>query len=119
MLDILMHRGTPQPYNYSPTGSGRYRQGSGADPYQHSLSVLQRIKELEKDGLTAEEIRKTVGYSSGDIRKMKSIVKNQQIRDNVARVHAMNTKGMSPKAISEKTGLPLSTVRNYIKEGRL
>ena len=34
--DILEQSGIPQMFDYDPHGSGRYRQGSGENPYQHA-----------------------------------------------------------------------------------
>ena len=46
--DELYHVGTPQMYDGDPNGSGRYRQGSGSKPYQHSSSFRTRYLELKE-----------------------------------------------------------------------
>lgn len=113
--DYLHHTGTPQLYDGSPTGSGRYRQGSGDNPHQHRKDLLTRIKELEDGGLSAEEIRNTIGLSSGEIRALKSQEKHQKQQREMNICLELHNKGMRPSAISRQTGIPDSNVRRYLK----
>ena len=43
--DKLYHIGTPQLVDYDPHGSGRYRQGSGANPHQHETDARSFARE--------------------------------------------------------------------------
>lgn len=59
-LDFLIeHSGTPQMYDFDPNGSGRYRQGTGDNPYQRACSIqaldarLRQQKFSEKERATA------------------------------------------------------------------
>ena len=45
--DELKHYGTPQMFAGDPHGSGRYREGTGQNPYQHGSGFLARINELK------------------------------------------------------------------------
>ena len=51
MKDYLMHYGRG---HLDGGHSGRYRWGSGEDPYQHSGDFLSRVEELKKQGLSEE-----------------------------------------------------------------
>ena len=45
--ELIEHSGTPQRYDGDPNGSGRYRQGSGENPNQHtSCDFLTRVNSL-------------------------------------------------------------------------
>ena len=55
--DILMHYGIKR-------RSGRYKWGSGKDPYQHSGDFLGRVEELQKKGLSEKEIADTIGLTT-------------------------------------------------------
>ena len=46
-----MHYGTPQKFPGDPNGSGRYREGSGNNPYQHDGGLPGAVKEFRKEGL--------------------------------------------------------------------
>ena len=47
-VDWLAHLGTPQQYDFDPHGSGRYRQGSGEEPYQHAREFKDRVNAIRK-----------------------------------------------------------------------
>lgn len=113
--DYLHHTGTPQMYDGSPTGSGRYRQGSGDNPHQHKKDLLTRIKELEDGGLSATEIKEVTGLSSGEVRALKSLEKHKKQQQEMNVCLELHNKGMKPSAISRQTGIPDSSVRRYLK----
>ena len=117
MEDYLEHYGTPQNYPFDPHGSGRYREGSGKDPNQHPTDLLARISELEKKYNGKEtEVAKALGMSTTELRQRKSMAKEEQKAANIARVRRLKDHGCSNLEIERRTGIPESTVRNYLKE---
>lgn len=117
MEDYLEHYGTPQNYPFDPHGSGRYREGSGKDPNQHPTDLLARISELEKKYNGKEtEVAKALGISTTELRQRKSMAKEEQKAANIARVRRLKDHGCSNLEIERRTGIPESTVRNYLKE---
>ena len=105
--NYLEHYGTPR-------HSGRYPWGSGKNP-QRSKNFLQREKELKAQGLTEKEIAKAFGISTYDLRNRHAVATNEEKMEKYNQVKKLGDKGMSPKAISERTGLPEPTVRSYLK----
>ena len=103
----VKHYGTPR-------HSGRYPWGSGKNP-QRSKNFLQRDDELKRQGLTEKERAEAWGMSTGQYRAMRSNAKNEQQKDDIRRVQKLRDAGNSIAAISRETGIPDSTVRNYLK----
>ena len=61
--DFIMHYGRG---HLDGGHSGRYRWGSGEDPYQHSGDFLARVNDLKKQGLSEPEIAESMGILSRD-----------------------------------------------------
>lgn len=55
MTDDLYHVGTKR-------HSGRYKWGSGNDPYQHSGDFISRVDALKKSGMSEVEVAKNLGF---------------------------------------------------------
>lgn len=112
--NYLKHYGTPR-------HSGRYPWGSGKNP-QRNKSFLQREAELKAQGLTEKERANAFGISTADLRARHSIATNAVKMDQIAEVVKLRDKGYSLSAISDKTGIPQSTVKTYLdptKEARV
>lgn len=110
MSDIIKHYGTPR-------HSGRYPWGSGKNP-QRSYNFVQRVNELQKQGLSQPEIVKALGLkSTTQLRAQKSIAVKEIYRENVARAKALSEHGNSNVEIGKLMGVGESTVRNWLKEG--
>ena len=105
----LKHYGTPR-------HSGRYPWGSGKNP-QRNKNFLSRAKDLERQGLTQKEIAEAMGFSTTQYRAMYSIAVNEKKKDDIDRVLKLKAKGYSNAAIERETGIPESTIRNYLKPG--
>ena len=105
-MAYLEHYGTPR-------HSGRYPWGSGKNP-QRSQDILTRAKELEKQGLSRVEIANAFGMSTTDYRAMYKIASENVKRDAMRRCQELKEKGYSVAAIQRSTGLPWSTVKNYL-----
>lgn len=113
-MAYLEHYGTPR-------HSGRYPWGSGKNP-QRSQDILTRAKELEKQGLSRVEIANAFGMSTTDYRAMYKIASENVKRDHIRRCQELKEKGYSVAAIQRATGLPWSTVKNYLdpeKQGKV
>lgn len=105
----IRHYGTPR-------HSGRYPWGSGKNP-QRNKNFLQRADELKKQGLTEKQIAEAFNMSTGQYRAQRSLAKNEQQKEDIRRVQELKDAGNSIAAISRETGIPDSTVRNYLKPG--
>ena len=104
---FLKHSGTPQIIDFDPHGSGRYRQGSGEDPHQHQFDLLYEIEKMKKSGLYANEteIARALGYSSGELRAIKTNLIAEKRAADAARALRMKERGMSNVAIANKMGI--------------
>ena len=102
-IDELMHYGMPR-------RSGRYPWGSGKDPYQHCTDFLSRIKYLSDNGVSDEDIAKSMGLTKQQFETEKSF----------AIVNDMMKQGKSEKEIAEALGSTTTKVRlqkTMIKDG--
>ena len=119
----LAHYGTAQPYDNSPTGSGRYRKGSGENPNQRAKDFIGRLEQLKQTGWkeTPENIRNTFGMSTGEFREAKAVAKNELRKMQVDAAKNMKKDGLGATEIarrlstSDKT-ISESTVRSWLNE---
>ena len=114
---FLAHVGTPQNIDFDPHGSGRYRQGSGENPHQHDFDLLYEIERLRKvEGKSEKEICKALGYSSGELRAIKTNLSAQKYAYDAARAIKMKDRGMSYVAIGQKLGYSDKKIAKMIEE---
>ena len=102
-LDELMHYGMPR-------RSGRYPWGSGKDPHQHCTDFLSRIQYMSENGVSDEDIAKSMGLTKQQFETEKSF----------ATVHDMTKRGKTEKEIAEALGTTTTKVRlqkTMIKDG--
>ena len=102
-IDELMHYGMPR-------RSGRYPWGSGKDPYQPCTDFLSRIKYLADNGVSDEDIAKSMGLTKQQFETEKSF----------AIVNDMMKQGKSEKEIADALGTTTTKVRlqkTMIKDG--
>lgn len=102
-LDEIMHYGMPR-------RSGRYPWGSGKDPYQHCTDFLSRVQYMVDNGVSDDDIAKTMGLTRQQFDTEKSF----------AIVNDMVKKGKSEKDIAEALGTTTTKVRlqkTMIKDG--
>lgn len=112
--ESLMHYGRSAK-DGAPIGSGRYRLGSGDDPYQHNAtSFINRIKELEESGLTKTEIAKSVGMSTTELRVQESLAKQELRNLKVDTAKSLKDQGLNTYKIAEKMGIAESSVRSLL-----
>ena len=95
--DILMHYGIKR-------RSGRYKWGSGKDPYQHSGDFLGRVEELQKKGLSEKEIADAIGLTTSQLRIQKSLAKDERRMLQVARAKSLREDGYSLSEITKIMG---------------
>ena len=114
----ILHSGTPQQFDFDPNGSGRYRQGSGNDPYQHSIDFLGRVEKLKAKGWkeTPENIKKEFGLTTKEYRMEKSICNDERRMALVSRAKSLRDNGHSNMDIARRMKVPESTVRNWFNE---
>lgn len=109
--DDIQHYGTPR-------HSGRYPWGSGKNP-QRSRDFLSRNDELKAKGVSEIERAKALlgpDATTEDLRNKVSIVNESRKLAAVYAVRRCGETGMSIMAISRETGVPPSTVKEYLKE---
>ena len=103
---FLAHTGTPQMFDFDPHGSGRYRQGSGKEPHQHGFDLLYEIDQMKKSGRykNETEIARALGYSSGELRAIKTNLIAEKYASDAAKAIKLKEKGWSYVRIGEKLG---------------
>ena len=114
--DILAHVGTPQEYDFDPHGSGRYRQGSGENPYQHPSDFKTRIAAMKQQGLSEAEIAAYLGYkSTTQLRSAITRANEEEFYNDIAVIREQRAKGVtSPTEIGKILGKSESTVRGIM-----
>ena len=115
---FLSHVGVGWDHNPPGVGSSRYPHGSGKNPYQHTFDLLHEIDKMKKSGKfkNETEIAKALGYSSGELRAIKSNLIAEKRASDTARACKMREKGMSTMAIAEELGISEAKVRYMLKE---
>ena len=112
---FLAHVGTP--HEGATPHSGRYKWGSGEDPYQHRFDLLVEIQKMKASGLykNETEIAEALGYSSGELRAIKSNLIAEKRAADLSRILKMKERGESNIAIAEKMGMSEGKVRSMLK----
>lgn len=114
---FLAHVGTPQNIDFDPHGSGRYRQGSGDNPHQHGFDLLYEIDKMKKSGLykNETEIARALGYSSGELRAIKTNLISEKYASDAAKALKLKEKGWSYVRIGQELGVSDKTVKNMLE----
>ena len=102
-INELMHYGMPR-------RSGRYPWGSGKDPYQHCTDFLSRVQYMVDNGVSDEDIAKSMGLTKEQF----------DIEKSFAVINDMTKQGKSEKEIAEALGTSTTKVRlqkTMIKDG--
>ena len=102
-INELMHYGMPR-------RSGRYPWGSGKDPYQHCTDFLSRLQYMSSEGVSDEDIAKTMGLT----------MEQFKIEKSFAIINDMTKQGKSEKEIADVLGTSTTKVRlqkTMIKDG--
>lgn len=108
-IDSLMHYGTKR-------HSGRYPWGSGKEPFQHGTDFLARVDELKKSGLSENEIAKTLGMTTTDLRMQYGVAKDERRSLQVARAESLKADGYNTSEIARMMGFANeSSVRSLLE----
>ena len=102
-INELMHYGMPR-------RSGRYPWGSGKDPYQHCTDFLSRVQYMVDNGVSDEDIAKSMGLS----------MEQFNIEKSFAVINDMTKQGKTEKEIADALGTSTTKVRlqkTMIKDG--
>ena len=123
----LLHSGTPQMRDFDPNGSGRYRQGSGDNPYQHAREFKDRITAIRRSKggtLSYRELSEymfgkkedgTLNVSDREFRKMITQANASISEHDYLKATKLQSKGWSDKAIAKELGRSESGVRDLLK----
>ena len=111
--DYLLHYGTPH-MGYTPH-SGRYAWGSGENAYQRNGGFLQKVDEMSKAGMSETEIAEAFGMNTSELRAKKAKDRDAFTKGRDNAVYRLADKQWSPKAISQRLGIPQQTVYKIIK----
>ena len=118
-LDYLQHTGTPQMFPMDPNGSGRYREGTGENPYQHSMTFLSRVAKLESKGWkpTTENVFKEFGIKSlTEYKREISLCKQEEKLAQMDRAyHLRFDLGHSNAEVERMMGVDEGTLRGWYK----
>lgn len=110
----LAHIGTP--HDGAVPHSGRYKWGSGDDPKQRNRSFLDSAELLARKGLTEKEIADALGVTTGKLRAMKAIAKNERRDARRTYILTESAKGRSNSDIARSLGVNESMVRRIISD---
>lgn len=109
--EYLAHYGILRKSGRYPWGSGeeqkkRFPWGAGDTQNKRNKMFLDIVEQHRKvDGMTDLEIAKAYGMSLADLRKLKTIARNEQTQNLLNQIQRMQDKGMSNVAIAERLGL--------------
>ena len=116
--EFIEHYGTPQRFPGDPTGSGRYREGTGKTPLQHGNDFLSRVEKLKSKGWTEtpENIKNEFGLTTSQYRIEKSICLDERKAQDISRAKALKIDGKSTSEIGRIMGVNESTVRGWFDQ---
>lgn len=117
----LFHYGTPQLFINSPRGSGRYRKGTGDNPYQHQMDFRDEVLRLRKEGLSDKDIMKKLSTSDHEIkstefRAIMTVGKTAQRDADRRMALKLKDKGLSNVEIGKRMGINESSVRGLLDD---
>lgn len=113
--EILAHIGTP--HVGSTPHSGRYKYGSGEQPYQNGFDFLARCNYLKDKGLSEKEIADSMKLSTTQLRTQKSIAKNENQLAELATIIKLKNKDWANQAIADYLGYNSeSSIRNILNQ---
>lgn len=121
--DYLKHVGVGHDDNPPGRGSGRFAYGSGKNAYQRlGREFYEEYKKLKESGLSEKEIAEELGCydihgkpSTGILRDMRAVAKNNVRKENVRRAHELRDQGYTLNDIAKELGLPNeSSVRSLL-----
>ena len=94
--------------------SGRYKEGTGEDPYQCKEGIRATVFELRAKGVPDTDIAKMLGMSTTTMRQRISLEKEEEKAYQTALAVQLKAKGYSNTAIAERMKISEGTVRNLL-----
>ena len=114
----IVQAGTP--HAGSVPHSGRYKWGSGEDPYQSSTTFLAEVDRLmKKEGMSEKEAAYALGMNTAQLRARKTAAKSAKREGDIAIARQMREKGASYGAIGDRLGLSAATAKKLAEGGIL
>ena len=110
--DFLAHVGIP--HEGITPHSGRYPYGSGENSFQRDFSWYAEVQKLRRQGLTDDEIRNNQNMTTTQFRARIANSGQTIKKYYIAKCRELDEKGLNHVQIAKQTGLPESTVRNYL-----
>lgn len=95
--------------------SGRYKEGTGEDPYQCAIGIRATVADLRAKGVPDTDIAKYLGMSTTTMRQRISLEKEEERAYQAALAVQLKDKGYSNTAIAERMKISEGTVRNLLK----
>lgn len=93
---VIVHYGTPR-------HSGRYPWGSGDDQTStRNHTLVTTANEMRKQGLSETTIAKGLGITTTQLRDIRTVVRNEQLQDQIHMAQQLADKGMSNVAIAKR-----------------
>lgn len=105
----LEHYGTLRKSGRYPWGSGGNSDGT-TTTFRH-MDFLAHVNNLKKQGLSEKEIADSFGIRQADLRKYKSISKEQVKQERIGEIIKLSKDGLSNVAIGKELGIAESNVR--------
>lgn len=115
--DFLMHFGVGPDDNPPGRGSGRYEEGSGDNPYQHSGDFFTRVQRLKKEHpeLKGNDLAIAAGCrNTNDFRIQYSRALSEHRSARNAKIQAMLDSGKKRQEIADYFGVNESTLRSWL-----
>lgn len=95
--------------------SGRYKEGTGEDPYQCAIGIRAIVADLRSKGVPDVEIAKYLGMSTTTMRYRISLEKEEERAYQAALAVQLKNKGYSNVAIAARLNISEGKVRNLLK----
>jgi orotate phosphoribosyltransferase-like protein len=116
--EYMAHYGTPRHSGRYPWGSSGWGDG-GTESDQRNPTLLGRIDELKKQGMSDKEIAEAMGMKMVDLRAERSVAKARKKQDEITTALRLKDKGMSNTAAARQMGIPEPTFRTLIRPGEM
>lgn len=116
MNNELYHYGTP--HYMSIPHSGRYKYGSGEEPYQHAYdaqrSFLNEYRRLKSEKIAETKIAEYFNLSVDELRKKNSLATAAERAGNITRAKRLKEHGNKVVTIAKIMDVNESTVRGWL-----
>jgi hypothetical protein len=116
--DYLEHYGTPRHSGRWPWGTSGWGESKSEETaVKRSQTFLDRVKEMENQGLKPTEIAKGLGMTTGQLRAKKTIYGNTVKQSEISFAQRLKDKGVSNVEIGKRLGRGESYVRTLLAPG--